>query len=228
MSANPKSQREPAANPWIDWSAIADPLGGQLTRTRILQGSARVFAKKSMAEATVEDILQAAGVSRRTFYQFFKNKEETLDALYEVATDMLVTACRKAADSVDAPQEKFERAIEVFLSLQKAQGPLVSRIQAEAIRPDSRLAPRRAETMDRLVEIFDANIRALQDRALDPYVFRTLLIAIEGLSIHMGQAGELSDEAIGRAKAVLLSMINRTLAPPGARLPKTPELEREP
>ncbi|MCA9773871.1 MAG: helix-turn-helix transcriptional regulator, partial [Myxococcales bacterium] len=49
-------------------------------RAQILAGAADAFARKGYAPTTVEDILRAAGVSRQTFYRFFKNKDEACGA----------------------------------------------------------------------------------------------------------------------------------------------------
>lgn len=52
-----------------------------LTRTRVLDGAARVFAEKSFVEATMEDIAVAAGVTRVTVYAHFSGKGELVRAL---------------------------------------------------------------------------------------------------------------------------------------------------
>ena len=51
----------------------------------ILKGAAGVFAKRGVRAASVEDILKAAGISRRTFYRFYKNKEDVLSAMSKLA-----------------------------------------------------------------------------------------------------------------------------------------------
>jgi AcrR family transcriptional regulator len=43
------------------------------TRERILEGAARVFADVGFAEATIADVLEAAGVTKGAFYHHFDN-----------------------------------------------------------------------------------------------------------------------------------------------------------
>lgn len=45
-------------------------------RDRILKGAREVFDATPYEQVRVEDILQAAGISRPTFYRLFRNKEE--------------------------------------------------------------------------------------------------------------------------------------------------------
>src|SRR4051794_1966650 len=67
-------------------------LGEDTVRSRILQGAAAVFAAQGARLPSVEDILTASGVSRRTFYRFFDGKEAVLLALYCVGTEGLLAA----------------------------------------------------------------------------------------------------------------------------------------
>src|SRR5690349_11421784 len=67
-------------------------LGEAAVRSAILQGAATVFAKHGARAASVEDILAAAKLSRRTFYRFYQSKEDVLLALYRVGTAGLLEA----------------------------------------------------------------------------------------------------------------------------------------
>ncbi|MDX3098216.1 helix-turn-helix domain containing protein [Streptomyces sp. ME01-24h] len=63
-----------------------------LTRNRILDGAAGVFAATSFVAATMEDIARAAGVTRATVYAHFGGKAEVIAALTDrvyQATDAL-------------------------------------------------------------------------------------------------------------------------------------------
>src|SRR3984957_20872964 len=50
----------------------------QVTRNRILDAAAGVFAKRGYSGTSTADIVDAAGLSRGTFYLHFKNKAEVL------------------------------------------------------------------------------------------------------------------------------------------------------
>src|SRR4249920_545594 len=78
-----------------------DEAAGELksdpVRTRILRGAARVFGERGYGASSVEAILEAAQVSRRTFYRTFRSKEDVLRTLFDNSVQMLVRAVRDAA-----------------------------------------------------------------------------------------------------------------------------------
>jgi AcrR family transcriptional regulator len=54
-------------------------------RSRAVAAMAEVVGEQGYAETTVEDVLSRAGMSRRTFYQLFRNREECFLAAYDAA-----------------------------------------------------------------------------------------------------------------------------------------------
>ena len=56
-------------------------LGAVQSYGKILRGAADVIGREGV-DVPVQDILTHAGVSRRTFYQSFKNTEQVLETLY--------------------------------------------------------------------------------------------------------------------------------------------------
>jgi AcrR family transcriptional regulator len=182
------------------------------TRARILEGAAAVVRARRIRAATVEDILQAAGVSRRTFYQYFGSKEAALTTLYEELTTELVAGIEAALRTADDPFGKVEAGVRVYLDHQELEGELLINLQAEAVRVDSMLAPRRDWTFDRLVSLFDATVREVAGWSIDPLVYRTLMLGIEGLSIHQTGQGGFSTADRARVEAVGIGLWKAALA----------------
>ena len=69
---------------------------GRLTRRRLLDAGARVFATKGYHATRVDDIVKLARTSHGTFYLYFSNKEELFHALAEEVAD----AMRELAESL--------------------------------------------------------------------------------------------------------------------------------
>src|SRR3954451_3111875 len=67
-------------------------------RERLLDAAAAAMAEQGDAELTVRDLIDRAGVSRRTFYQLFEDKIDCVFAAHERAFERLgkviVDACR--------------------------------------------------------------------------------------------------------------------------------------
>jgi AcrR family transcriptional regulator len=184
---------------------------GTGTRGRILRGTAQSVVKRGVRGCTVQNILDAAEVSRRTFYKFFDSAEDVLDALFEVSTRMLAGTIQMAAEEADDPIERIERAVDAYLELQEVGGRLTLELHCESMRPDSQLGPRRARLMNMLVELLRANIAPLHEGPIDPLALRGMLLSLEGLTLFMLRQGEDADFDRDRIRHVYLDMLKRAL-----------------
>ena len=81
----------------------------QRAREEIAGAALRLFRERGFDAVTVEDVLVAAGVSRRTFFRYFATKEDALLADYPVLNDRLRRALAAHADS--APLEAVRAAL---------------------------------------------------------------------------------------------------------------------
>src|SRR5689334_22547930 len=57
-------------------------------RDRLLHGMAATVARSGYAATPVAEVLRAAGVSRRTFYEQFADKEDCFIAAYDTVLDV--------------------------------------------------------------------------------------------------------------------------------------------
>lgn len=208
---------------WTGYSLdklVTRPQGGRMgqgagtkdTRARILSGGMKTLGRLGIQATTVEDILRTAGVSRRTFYQYFNSKEGLLEALYEEATERMVETVDAAVGGADDGPSKIKASMEAYLAFQRAGGPVLIHMQADAVRPESRLATRREKTLDSLVEIVGQNVQLVLGQDLDPLIYRALLIGIEGLVIHCQVDGTFGDEDVERVGAIAVPMLFSVLA----------------
>lgn len=55
----------------------------QITRSRLIDASIRVFTERGFFRATVDDIVEAAGTTRSTFYLHFSSKADVLPEMLE-------------------------------------------------------------------------------------------------------------------------------------------------
>lgn len=200
----------------------AQPLLGDDTKSRILAGTAIAIARHGLRDSSVEHILEAAGFSRRTFYKAFRSKDAAVEALFQGCAELLVVAVRHSVERADSPAEKVIAAVDCYLELLELGGPVLISLQAEAIRPDSALAVHREFVFQALVSLLDLHVRASLGMAVDPYVFRCLLMGMEGLIIEAERRGEFTVRERERVRAAFLPVLLRTLAPEGAKLARLP------
>jgi AcrR family transcriptional regulator len=65
-------------------------------RERIIHSLAQVCSERGYRAASVEDIIAHAGVSRRTFYDLFSDKQQCFLVAYELAMDRVYAAAENA------------------------------------------------------------------------------------------------------------------------------------
>jgi AcrR family transcriptional regulator len=85
-------------------------------RARLLDGMTNAVAEKGYARVSVADVIERAGVSRRTFYEIFRDKEDCFLAAYAAGAEIVMDEVVAAA--VEAPVEwdaRLEAAIAAFL-----------------------------------------------------------------------------------------------------------------
>jgi AcrR family transcriptional regulator len=96
-------------------------------RARMLVAVAEVSVRKGYAAMSVEDIIARAGVSRRTFYDQFRNKEEAYLAAYDASVDQLSSRVRSAFERADGPVEQARECLAALLEVIAAE-PAFSRM----------------------------------------------------------------------------------------------------
>lgn len=198
--------------------ALKDALSARLAQGSIVAAAADVFARLGFGAARVEDILDAAGVARRTFYRHFGGKDEVLSALYDFATKQLLEAVTRGAVGSGDAFAAIRRALDVYLDYHVENGPLLKVLVEEAIRGDSPLAPARRRFREDLVAVIGGAAHAQTGEALDPMVYVALVSALEGVSLELLTAGASAAD-VKRAKQALHLVLDRVLALPGPPRP---------
>lgn len=87
------------------------PAAGQdpAKRQQIIDGARRVFMEMGFDAASINDITQAAGVSKGTIYVYFANKEELFEALIDLERQTLFSDLYQALDEGGPPDVALRR-----------------------------------------------------------------------------------------------------------------------
>lgn len=218
-SGNPKKRR-PAKKP----RATGVQLGGDVARNMIMFGATRVFATRGFRATSVEDLLEASQVSRRTFYRFFKSKDDVALAMYTLGTASLVEDCRRALAQEADPLVQLEHCIDIHLRNARHMGRLVFVLGGEAQSLESPLHARRMEVHDMLVSLLHESSPAAQK--IDPLLIRTLVYALEAIVRVVLQEGDegrrVTDAQVARARRVMMRIVTASVVGSGARVAPLP------
>ena len=86
------------------------------TRTTLVDVARQLFAKKGLANTTMNDIAVASGKGRRTLYTYFNSKEEIFSAVIESELERLSDKLDEVAARNIRPQDKIIELIYTHLS----------------------------------------------------------------------------------------------------------------
>jgi AcrR family transcriptional regulator len=137
-------------------------------RQRIIAAVAPAAAELGYAEMSVEAIIVRAGVSRRTFYEHFKNKEDAFLAAYDTAVQRAVTRVRHAYQGQATALDRLRAGIAAYLHL-LASDPDAARMGiVEVLAAGPRAIARRADTLHLFAAIIEDNIRELVPSCRNP------------------------------------------------------------
>ncbi len=117
-------------------------------RERILDAVLQAASQSGYAAMRIEDVIAIAGVSRRTFYDHFANKEEAFLAAYELVLEQLLSAVTSAFASGESWTSRVRRGLAAFLNLLASEPVLAQVCVVEALAAGPRALARRTAAME--------------------------------------------------------------------------------
>ena len=186
-------------------------------RTRLLDAVGRAVADKGYSGATIDDIVRAAGVSKMTFYQHFRDKEDCFVAAYEAAGEELFERVRAANTRPEGWLERMAAGIRAYLTWLAGDPALARAFLIEVAAAGPRAAECRERVRDRYAEL----MRELQDEAradipslprLPAEIFHALVAAVDDLVVR--RIRESGAEDLPRLEPILLHLEVALLAGP--------------
>lgn len=158
--------------------SAADPSGEQL-RDLIIDAASQVYASHGYHGSTVEHILRIAGVSRPTFYRYFKGRREVLDEVIGRVNNVLTGIVTPKAMQAVNLKEVVDTAIDAYFEWGERSGPLLRPIYQEIHDPESPASAHRQRILAELTALFRSRVESLGRPQLDDMMYDTLLHVIE-------------------------------------------------
>lgn len=162
-------------------------------RERVLQAVAEAAAQEGWAEVTLTHIVQRAGVSRRTFYELYDDKDAALLAAYDAAVEQLVQVLVDALAATSDWRLRLRAAADSLLAFLAAE-PAFARmalVEVPAASPPVRAHHR--EVVAAFASAVD-QLRPAEAQVPPPGVTRAVVGGIQQLivdAVAEGRAAEL-------------------------------------
>ena len=130
-------------------------------RERILAAVGQAAAELGYVEMSVEAIIARAGVSRRTFYEHFKNKEDAFLAAYDAVVRRQARHIRRAYFDESTLLDRLRAGIAAYLRFIADEPDMARMCIVEVLAAGPRAMEKRSEAMRMFAEIIEDNIHEL-------------------------------------------------------------------
>ncbi|MBV1883224.1 MAG: TetR/AcrR family transcriptional regulator [Pseudomonadales bacterium] len=206
-------------------------LAAKNAKSVVLLNSMAVFTEKGIAETTVQDLLDAAKISRRTFYKYFRNKVDVLESIYKMSIELLIVRFKKNMSNSQNLGDVVSGCIDVYFDYHAELGSIIQMMQEEAMRSGSPLAPHRMEAQREMISIMDHELMRFQGGRIDPWAYYMLMWALENASMNLLTKTPCEAEDVNRCKNVLMGVASAVLVvnpEDRAPMPAAPEFGLDP
>jgi len=217
QSEIPESQRAPGRGKYDRTRSSDDRQKDQMRR--LLDAAGQVFAETGWADATVEAIVNRAGMSRRTFYEHFDDLKECLMVLHQKVSKVSFRAVEKSVNAQSSPPEKLTMGITAFLG-GIAMFPHMARVMFRVVRsagPEFEAA--HEQMMARFAKLVLEGVLSSFDRGgrgklpADGHVELRVFALVSGMeAVAMRYVLQGDESKALEAAPVLIDMVQKTFA----------------
>lgn len=163
----------------------ADFLPDDGHRQRLIDGMASAIVERGYAESTIADIVRHAHVSKRTFYEYFPDKQACLLACYEATNGRILRLIEASANaSTGLPwRQRLALGMHSFINAREAQPTVMSALMIEVLAAGREGLRVRREVHQRFAKMFSDLIEneRLTHPEMRPLSSATLMALIGGI-----------------------------------------------
>jgi AcrR family transcriptional regulator len=126
---------------------------GEIQRVRILIAMSELVRERGAGEVTVAHVVARSGVSRRTFYELFADREECFLAAFDLAVSRVEASAIPAYRAAGRWRERVRASLEAVLSFLDAEPELGSLCVVGALGAGQQALARRTRVVQALVAV---------------------------------------------------------------------------
>ncbi|MGH2847837.1 MAG: TetR/AcrR family transcriptional regulator, partial [Thermoleophilaceae bacterium] len=115
-------------------------------------------------DMSVESVIAAAGVSRRTFYELFENKEQAFLEAYGAVVTQLLAGVRAAYEREETLSDRLRAGLAAFLDFLAREPAFARMCIVEVLAAGPEAIKRRNAAMSTFATLIDENARELGTR----------------------------------------------------------------
>lgn len=127
----------------------------EIQRARMLAAMVDVCSERGAGNVTVAHVVARAGISRRTFYELFEDREDCFLATFDHALAQAATSVLPAYEPKGAWRERIRSGLTALLGFLEDEPGLGALLVVDALGAGPRALQRRARVLDALIETVD-------------------------------------------------------------------------
>jgi AcrR family transcriptional regulator len=140
----------------------------QVQRARMLRSAVQVVSERGYGQMSVARVTGRAGVSRRTFYELFENREGCFLAAFDEAVEEMAAVALTAYQAESAWRERLRSALAALLQFLDEQPGIGQLVIVEALGAGPRVLEHRARLIASLTAVLDGGRAGLAGRREPP------------------------------------------------------------
>jgi AcrR family transcriptional regulator len=129
-------------------------------RGRMLEAMAEAVAEKGYPATTVADVIGRAGVSRKTFYEQFRDKEDCFLAAYDTGVELLLDALRGAGSDEEDLLERARKRTRAYLETLASEPAFARTFMIEVAAAGPAALARRDAVHERFADLLREQVQA--------------------------------------------------------------------
>ena len=196
---------------------VFDALDGRLVLTdsdpaiEIMLKAMPVFVARGVNGTSVNNLIEAVAVSRRTFYKYYSGKVDVLKTIYRAGGELFLSRVNTIVEQAEDVSGLVEEAVGLFFDFHTSIGPLIVLLEEEAMRSESPLAPLRQSIYDRMATVLQNGVRSINGCAPDKMVFFTLIWTLEAASLNLMRDQRYTIDDVSQVRQVVIHVVKKSL-----------------
>jgi AcrR family transcriptional regulator len=180
----------------------------EIQRQRILAGMAEVTAERGVGQVTVAHIVARSGVSRRTFYELFEDREECLLATLELAVQRASGAVLPAYAAARGWRERMRAGLTALLGFFDEEPALARLCVVESLGAGPRALELRTNVVHALIDAVDEGREEVRAGRQPPPLTAEGAVGAVLAVIHARLLGEAGDPLSPLAPSLMGTVVH--------------------
>src|SRR4051812_13176125 len=89
----------------------------EVTRRALVESAIKLFGEKSYAATSVQEITEAAGVTKGAFYHHFETKEDLLALIHDEFADLYLAVLERVIEENEDPVDQLVELLRAFVPM---------------------------------------------------------------------------------------------------------------